>query len=108
MRSSSPECPAPGGRFALTRPPWCGTSCTGRAVDRRLVKLEAVRFGSTWFTSVAAVTRFLAALSGTAPPADGGGDAAPGQAAHATARPSPGRRRKRSEKAEQTLIAAGF
>jgi hypothetical protein len=37
-----------------------------RAVDGRVVRLEAVRVGSRWLTSTAAIQRFSAALSAPA------------------------------------------
>ena len=74
----------------LTR--WILIGVKGPAGGR--VKLEAVRMGSRWLTSEAAVARFSAAL--TPPSAD---SSAPSR--------SPAERRQAAQQAEAALIRAG-
>jgi hypothetical protein len=81
------------------RPVHAATLCrwiiTGiRGPDGGRVRLEAVRVGGAWMTSLEALERFLAALSARA------GDA--------TAPRTPGQRRRASEAAAKELKAAGI
>lgn len=56
-----------GGRPLAPTTVWRWTVKGAMSADGRRVRLEACRVGGRWFTSTAAVARFIAALSADAP-----------------------------------------